>query len=83
MTKPKKEIILNKHFECVGHNFIPNATTNALLALADRATSCPLKKALIMLFRGEMSERICSARTMTENNVHLTLFENGLRVDRR
>ena len=50
---------------------------NALLAQLDRATSCPLSKALIMLCRGEMSERISKARTVTENNVHLTLFENG------
>ena len=38
-------------------------------------TSCPLSKALITLCRGEMSERICRARTVTENSVHITLFE--------
>ena len=56
---------------------------NALLAQLDRVPSCPLRKALIMLFRGELSERIGLARTVTENNDYLTLFENGLRVDRR
>ena len=30
---------------------------------------------MIMLGRGEMSERICRARTVTENSVHITLFE--------
>ena len=32
-----------------------------------------------MLFRGEMSERICNARAVTEDNVYRTLSENGLR----
>ena len=38
-------------------------------------TSYPLRKALIMLFRGERSERISLARTMTEDKAHLTLSE--------
>ena len=36
-----------------------------------------VKKALIMPFSGEMGERICGAFAVTENNVCLTLFENG------
>ena len=40
-------------------------------------TSCPLSQALIMLGRGEMSERICRARTVTENSDHITLFEKA------
>ena len=56
-----------------------NERKNALLAQLDRATSCPLSKALTMLCRDEMNERISPARVVTENNVHLTLFETGLR----
>ena len=39
--------------------------------------SCPLRKALIMLFRDEVSKRIGIAFAVPENNVHLTLFEKG------
>ena len=52
LTKAKKNSILNKHFNdvvLIRHFF-------ALLAQLDRATSYPLRKALIMLFRGEISE---------------------------
>ena len=42
-------------------------------------TSCPLRKALIMLFRGEMRERICNARTVTERKANRTLREKGVR----
>ena len=45
------------------------------LSLFRVRTSYPLNKALIMLCRDEMSERISRARTVTENNVYLTLFE--------
>ena len=38
-------------------------------------TSCPLSKALITLCRGERSERICLARTVTERKVYLALRE--------
>ncbi len=37
--------------------------------------SCPFKKALITLFRGEMSEGICLARTLTEKNDYIAFFE--------
>ena len=40
-------------------------------------TSCPLRKALIMLFRDEVSKCISLAFAVPENNVHLTLFEKG------
>ena len=43
-------------------------------------TSCQLKKALIMPFRGEMSERICNARTVTEGKENRTLPEKGVRT---
>ena len=39
--------------------------------------SCPLRKALMMLFRDEVSKRICIAFAVPENNVHLTLLEKG------
>ena len=42
-------------------------------------TSCPLIKALITLCRGEISERICLARTVTERKVHLALREKKRR----
>ena len=54
---------------------------NALLAQLDRAASYPLSKALIMLCRGEVSERICRARAVTEDNAYLTLSENGRKTD--
>mgnify|MGYP003304855841 CR=1 FL=1 len=38
-------------------------------------TSYPLSKALITLCRDEMSERISTARTVTERKVHLALRE--------
>ena len=38
--------------------------------------SCPLRKALIMLFRGELSEMRQVALSVTEDKVHLALFEN-------
>ena len=38
-------------------------------------TSCPLRKAMITLFRGEMSERISFARTVTERKENRTLRE--------
>jgi len=40
-------------------------------------TSYPLRKALTMLFRGEMSEGICLARTVTESNDFITLLEKN------
>ena len=39
--------------------------------------SCPLRKALIMLFRDEVSKRIGIAFAVPENNIYLTLFEKG------
>ena len=38
-------------------------------------TSYPLRKVLIMLFRGEMSEDICLVRTVTEGNDYITFLE--------
>ena len=40
-------------------------------------TSCPLSQALITLGRGEMSERICRARTVTEHGGDITPCEKG------
>ena len=40
-------------------------------------TSCPLRKASMMLFRGEMSKRISFAFAVTEDNVYLTLSEKS------
>ena len=45
-------------------------------------TSYPLSKALIMLCRGEMSERISLARTVTERKVHLALREKSPRKNK-
>ena len=42
-------------------------------------TSCPLRKALIMLFRGEMSKRISHAFAVTERKETRTLREKGVR----
>ena len=53
---------------------------NALLAQLDRAPSCPLRKALIMLFRGEMSKRISRAFAVTERKANRTLREKYLDV---
>ena len=47
--------------------------------LRNGRTSCPLRKALVMLFRDEMSERICNARTVTERKENRTLREKGVR----
>ena len=55
----------------------------ALLAQLDRATSCPLRKALIMLFRGEMSKRINHAFAVTERKENRTLREKGVRTNTR
>ena len=42
-------------------------------------TSYPLRKALIMLFRGEMSKRISHAFAVTERKENCTLREKGVR----
>ena len=34
-----------------------------------------------MFFRGEVSERICRARAVTEDNENRTLSENGRKTD--
>lgn len=52
---------------------------NESFVLRNGRTSCPLKKALIMLFRDEMRERISQARTVTERKVNRTLRETGVR----
>ena len=42
-------------------------------------TSCPLRKALVMLFRGEMSKRISHAFAVPEGKENRTLHEKGVR----
>ena len=43
-------------------------------------TSCPLRKALAMLFRGERSKRISYAFAVTERKENRTLREKGVRT---
>ena len=51
--------------------------------LRNGRTSCPLRKALIMPFRGEMSKRISRAFAVTERKENHTLREKGVRNYRR
>ena len=53
----------------------PLLEVKELSSLQGYRTSCPLSKALITLCRGEISERICRARTVTKDSVCITLSE--------